>query len=327
MMDRNSRWCRIAPLGLATLVCLAVAGPALAKQTPPGDPPGNNGTIKIVADEPSDPDPGNEPHVDGCLVWLEYYGFDQDERVRITFEAMPPTGDAQTLLTHEAVISDDPAGGGQDDDDVLAFNLSEKLASAEPHPQQGYHVKVRSDSLDAPGGSKQKVFWLQCTPVTPGALEVAKTTEGGDGGPFGLAVRCNHAPLDQDLTLAAGESRDIPGVPAGTTCVVTEPDSGGASEVRFAEGSADGAADGKVLVTEGATATVTVTNVFGGAPQPETAAGVEVAGATELRPEAAPAAADVLPRTGTNPAVLGAIGLWALTLGGVAAVLGGRRDV
>ena len=290
------------------------ASASLAKQ-PPGDPPGNNGTIKVVASDPSDPDPGNEPQIDGCLVWLEFYGFDQAQTADITFQAQAPTGDGE-LLKHTALISNDAAGGGQDDDEVIAYNLASALASYEPHPQQGYHVKVTSDSKEAPGGPKQKVFWLNCTPAPVGTMTLSKAVEGGSGGPFTFSLACNHAPLDREIKLGAGESATIADVPGGTTCVATETDKGTAKGARIEETPPDGQADGKVIVPGGGTATVLVTNLFGdvaaqsaGDSQPAT----EVAGVAETRAEAAaaPAAAAALPRTGASP--------WALV--GVATLL------
>ncbi|MGH9043131.1 MAG: DUF5979 domain-containing protein [Acidimicrobiia bacterium] len=306
---------------------IGASGSASAtKKSPPGNPPGNNGTIKVGAD--ADPEPNNEPHVDGCRLWIEFFGFDTGERVRITFETQPPTGQGDLLLTHEAVISDDPAAGGQDADAVLGFNLSEALQSFEPHPKQGYHVKVRSDSLNAPGGAKQKVFWLNCNPAPASAVRVTKAVEGSAKGPFLLMVRCNHAPADQDVSLAPGESRDIP-VPLGTTCAVTEPDPRGASDVRFTESAGDGTEDGQVIVTGEAPATVVVTNVFPeGTLQPAAVpdsgterVATEVAGVSET----APVALDTLPRTGGASDVLIRVGAWVLAAGGLTLFAGRRR--
>ncbi len=317
---------------LLTVLLFWAAGAApadAAKNTPPGNPPGNNGTIKVAND--ADPEPDNEPHIDGCRLWIEFFGFDEGERARITFETQPSTGQGDLLLTHEAVISDDPAGGGQDEDAVIGFNLSEALQNFEPHPQQGYHVKVKSDSLAAPGGSKQKVFWLQCTPAPAGIVRVQKAVEGAGTGPFLLVVRCNHAPADTEVTLDAGESRDIP-VPYGTTCAATEPDSRGAVEVRFTESAGDGTNDGQVQVTSSTPASVVVTNVFPAAAQSATAArdqAAQVEGVTltgQAAPAAtAPAAADTLPRTGAATGDLASFGAWILTLGGLTLIATQRR--
>ncbi len=319
---------------LALVLFSASASLAKEKQ-PPGDPPGNNGTIKVVASDPSDPDPGNEPHLDTCLLWLEFYGFDQGQTADITFRAHPPTGDGE-LLAHKAVtISEDAAGGGQDKDAVLGYNLASALAQYEPHPQQGYHVKVTSDTKEAPGGPKQKVFWLKCAPAPTGSLKLTKTVEGGTGGPFKFLVECNHSPLDQEVSLTVETPVTINDIPGGTTCVVIETDMGGATSNRFTETPPHGAADGTVLVAGGGTTDLLVTNIFGqvqpaGTSDDAGAEGAQVGGVNETREPGAPgaevagatevAATTTLPRTGTSPrplvgaaAALLASGLFLLT--------------
>jgi hypothetical protein len=257
---------------VATAAVLFGAGPALAEgKLPPGDPPGNNGTIKVVASDPSDPDPGNEPQLNSCVVWIEFYGFDQGQVADVTFSAQPPSGDKQLVLatpaggnpgtTWTGTISADPAGGGQDDDAVISFNLTSGLEGLERHPQQGYHIKVASNTHGAPGGSKTKVFWLNCTPEAPGTLTVTMAA-AGNANPSTFDLVCNHALLNRTFTLRAGESTTVDGVPANTACVVT----GGASEPR--------------AVRVGSAATTTV----------------EVLGIQLTQPEAA----TTLPRTGTQ---------------------------
>jgi hypothetical protein len=146
-----------------------------------------------------------------------------------------PTGDGDLLLTWQGTVSDDPDAGDNDEDNVIPFNLSEALRPFEPHPQQGFHIKVSWDSVNAPGGEKHKVFWLQCNPVQPGTFTVRKLVSGTDPspGPFTLQVTCNHQPANTEVTLSAGGSQDIP-VPMGTTCSVSEANSQGAA-VSFAE--------------------------------------------------------------------------------------------
>ena len=80
----------VGPLGLG----LAYAGP---------NPPGNNGTIKIdgVA---FDDVPDNEPHV-GCEFQVDFYGYDLGNLFAdVEFDAHPPTGPAQVLLTDTVFI-------------------------------------------------------------------------------------------------------------------------------------------------------------------------------------------------------------------------------
>jgi LPXTG-motif cell wall-anchored protein len=320
-------------------MAIGVDSAAAAKKTPPGDPPGNNGTIKVVASDPSDPDPGNEPKIDGCLVWLEFYGFDQGQTADITFTAQPPSGTKELIADKAVPISDDPAGGGQDKDVVLAYNLTSAVQGLKAQPKQGYHIKVRSDSLQAPGGFKQKVFWVKCTPAPAAALHITKAVVGAGTGPFAFQLRCNHRLLDTTFTLDAGQSHDVASVPPGTTCVASETDAKGAGSTRVTETPADAAADGRVKLVRGRPVTVKFTNVFPGATA-QAAGTTGAAGAAAAQPAGAPAATSVLgatataaaapapasslPRTGGDGAALTAVGLWALSAGGVA-LAGGRR--
>jgi len=350
MAALHVRWSRRAIVRLlsAATVFTAVAtvgfgsAAAAAGKTPPGDPPGNNGTIKIVASDPSDFDPGNEPMIDNgsCMVWLEFYGFDTNQTADITFFAQAPSGDGQILLPDKNVlISDDAAGGGQDRDEVIGYNLTTAVEGLQAHPKHGYHIKVTSDSLGAPGGAKQKVFWINCAPQPLTTLKITKAVQGAGAGPFPFQLRCNHHPLDSTFTLAAGATREVTGVPAGTTCVVNETDTKGALRTDVVETPSDGRPDGQVKLLAGTPATLVFTNVFpGGAAAFGTAAGTAAApaGATGPTALAAPAPAVLgatqrnpatvadLPRTGAEPAPLAATGLWSLSAGGVA-LAGARR--
>src|ERR1041384_6926180 len=99
MGARDRRPGRAVSMTLRLLLVAVVAamsgaitgGPAGAAKRPPGDPPGNNGTVKIEQDSAADEDLGNDPHGDDCLVWLKFYGFDAGQKADITFDAHPPT--------------------------------------------------------------------------------------------------------------------------------------------------------------------------------------------------------------------------------------------
>ena len=148
-------------LGLSILSGVASAEPAL-----PHDPSGNNGTIKVDGIDYDDT-PANEPHV-GCSFQIDFFGFDLGDRADLRFFAQPPTGDGQLL--HEdlnVLVSDDAAAGGPNDiDERLTYDVSSwDLSALTPSAQQGYHVKVTADVVGAPGGAKQKVFWIDCPPV------------------------------------------------------------------------------------------------------------------------------------------------------------------
>jgi len=348
----HSRWSGRAVFRVLAVVALLVAvtgatpgsRAGAADKNPPGDPPGNNGTIKVVASDPSDPDPGNEPMADGCLIWLEFYGFDQGQTADITFTAQPPSGTKELIAQKAVAISDDPAGGGQDKDAVLPYNLTSAVQGLKAQKQHGYHIKVRSDSLQAPGGAKQKVFWVKCAPARTSALHITKAVEGSGAGPFAFELRCNHRLLDTTFTLEAGQTHDVAGVPAGTHCVTTETDAKGAASTRVVESPPDGTADGHVKLVGGTSRTVKFVNVFPsgaqaaaagdtgsqGSSRTATGAGAPaVLGATANAPAPAPAgtpaATSSLPRTGADLLPLAATGLWSLSAGGLGLVAARRR--
>lgn len=149
-------------------------------QAAAGDPAGNNGTIKIGA-LPLSGTRGNQPHV-GCEFALLHYGFDADQTADITFTHHAPTGSGDVLLAQSGIgISEDAAGGGQDDDAVLTYTAEQLgLTGTAPH-RQGWHVKVTVDALEAPGGAKQKVFWIDC-PADVGAGGGGTGDTGDTGG-------------------------------------------------------------------------------------------------------------------------------------------------
>ena len=285
---------RMLSVFCVALFVAGLAGPAgAAPKTPPGDPPGNNGTVKIDQSDKADEDKGNEPIGDDCLFWLKFYGFDNGQKADITFAAQPPTG-GKAPITDKGngfgqpgdgvPISDDAAGGGQDEDAVVPYNLSSYVNGLTPHPQHGYHIKLtttikNADGSAVPGGVKHKVFWIKCAAAAPTSLRVAKATQGDPkDAKFTFNVTCNHRPLEAvpAFDVAAGQSHDITGIPAGTTCVVKETPSAAPKqdptiEEKPASGAGDGTNDGQIKVTAGAVNLVAFTNVYegtGGTPLP-----------------------------------------------------------
>lgn len=164
---------RPATLALATgllvlpSLALVLPAPALA------DPPGNNGTVKIDG-VPLDDGKGNEPHV-GCSFDVRFYGFDAGQTADITFTGHAPTKSGTLLSQQDVAISDDAAGGGNDLDAVLHYTADQLGLPGTPQAKQGWHVKLAVDVDQAPGGAKQKVFWIQCGPAP-------EETSGGGGG-------------------------------------------------------------------------------------------------------------------------------------------------
>src|SRR5687767_11444824 len=265
-----SRMLLLLFVALVAAVSGAVPGdPAEAAkkaQTPPGDPPGNNGTVKIDQSAVADEDKGNEPIGENCSFWLKFYNFDQGQLADITFAAHPPTGGKDPITDKGNgfgqpgdgwEISDDPAAGGTDEDAVLPYNLTDYVSGLQPHPQHGYHIKLtttirNANGTEVPGGVKHKVFWIKCTPPpaeeTPASqaastLRIAKAQEGTGAGPFGFELNCTHAPLNRTFTLNAGEKLDIADVPPGTTCAVKETDAKGAQSTTITEDPPHGKAD------------------------------------------------------------------------------------
>src|SRR5207249_10375812 len=75
----------------------------------------------------------------------------------------------------------------------------------------------------------------------------------------------NHRPLDTTFTLNGGDSKDVTGVPAGTTCVVAETGANNATSTKVAENPPSGAPDdGRVTLAAGTPVNVVYTNVFPG---------------------------------------------------------------
>ncbi|WP_349338896.1 hypothetical protein [Plantactinospora sp. B6F1] len=165
--------------------CLAAPTTAWAAGTLPerqlggsvlaADPAGANGTVKIDG-IPLDDGVANEPHVT-CDFEVAFFNFDEGERANIVFTVHPPTGSGTELLRRDNVLVSDDSNGGAapDPDETFRFSADQLGLEGYPaHPQQGYHVKLTVERIDAPGAGKHKVFWLApCqggeTPTTPPA--------------------------------------------------------------------------------------------------------------------------------------------------------------
>jgi hypothetical protein len=170
----------LATASTALLLAGAAAAPALAGDHgkghgAKGDPPGNNGTVKVDG-VPYDDGKGNEPHV-ACGFRLKFYGFDEGQTGDITIAGHAPSGSGVVASKTGVLISDDAAGGGKDLDAVVPFTAADlDLSGLTAHPKQGYHLKVTL-STDAPGGVKHKVFWYE-----PCATQAAPEAEGPGSG-------------------------------------------------------------------------------------------------------------------------------------------------
>jgi hypothetical protein len=143
---------------IAGTLCMigVAAGAAVA-----GDPPGNNGTVKVNGTNLVDQ--GNDAHV-GCSFQIDFFGFDQGvPDATVTLDLQPPTGGGQ-VWSATSSIGGDPAGGGTDSDGSLVVpDLSGQFAAigAAADPNQGFHVSL---TVNAPGSigadTKHKTFWI-----------------------------------------------------------------------------------------------------------------------------------------------------------------------
>jgi LPXTG-motif cell wall-anchored protein len=172
---------RHAIAGLASIAvgsaCIALTIPGQAS----ADPPGNNGTVKIDGLD-FDDHPDNEPHV-GCVFQVDWYGFDEGDLFSdVTFEVHPPTGSSEVILEDEVFIGeDDNSGGGSEAglDASETYDLTDVLQGFEPHPQQGWHVKLTVNNDGSQGADvKHKVFWVTgCeTPPTTSTSTTSTST-------------------------------------------------------------------------------------------------------------------------------------------------------
>lgn len=215
--------------------------PGHAPGNPPGNPPGNNGTVKIAGPGDEIGHPSNNPHP-GCTFLVEWFGFDEgaDVASTVTFASQAPTSDVVLGGTAPAqvFVGGDPAGGGTDLDGRQAYTLT---FQGEPHPKQGYHVKLTVATPHSLGNdTKSKVFWVEpCTTETepettaPGAEETpaagvgsgtvdgeaGTTDEGVLGETFVAADEADEA----DETAVASDGAAVPtAVDAGESSALPE---------------------------------------------------------------------------------------------------------
>ncbi len=280
---------RFGRLGQATAVAgmlLAVTGVVV---NPAAAGNGNNGTIKVdeqgLENGPGGPN-SNDPHID-CAGRIEWYGFDENAVSDVTFEVQAPTANtapagAPTSTTYSDVpIVDGDGPGGTSLDGQLDFDLSDLLASYQPHPKQGYHVKVTAETTDSRGSDvKHKVFWVQpCAGDELGGLTIDKAVTGDDlpaaDTAFGFTLACevdgDAVDLNGDdpgdtatFTLTATDpAESFPLLPTGATCTVTETDDQDADGTTWTGGTAIPDANGvSVTIGNATTVAVVATNAF-----------------------------------------------------------------
>jgi hypothetical protein len=217
------------------LAGLASAGP---------NPPGNNGTIKLD-DTPFDDAPNNEPHV-GCVFQVDFYGYDQgDLDATVTFEAHPPTGPVQLLLTDTVFIGeDDNSGGGSQAGLDASETYTLDFTGITPHPVQGFHVKLTVNAEGSQGADvKHKVFWVTgCAPAPTTTTNGATSTSGVTS--TSGATTTSAATSTSEITTTSGPTTTAKETTSST------------SEVGGSSSSAPGGSGGGVLPFTGAGGTM-----------------------------------------------------------------------
>jgi hypothetical protein len=175
--DRAGR-ARLTVLAGAAVLGVTVLAPGLfdGAGAARGAPGGNNGTVKVDG-EPFENHPGNEPHV-GCLFGIDAYGYEAGVPISIRFSLQPPTGRGDIVVIDDVLDDDDASGGGSEagHDGHFDADLTEALADVEPHPQQGFHVRL---TVEVDGGAKHKTFWVSgCDggPTTTTSTSTSTTT-------------------------------------------------------------------------------------------------------------------------------------------------------
>ena len=182
--------------------------------------PGNNGTVKIADYTDLDEQrPENDPHVP-CTFAVEWFNFDSgwgELTANVDMQLHAPTaesaGVAMTVDGEQAPTftgNGGQPGAGDGRDHIEWYTLS---FTGEPHPQQGYHVKVVVDTPHSKGStSKSKVFWVEpCegeaaspTPETPGTPE--PTEDAPTPQPTEPTTEISETPA----TVVPSESADTP---------------------------------------------------------------------------------------------------------------------
>ena len=151
------------------------------------DPAGNNGTVKIAPYGEMDRIPNNPPHP-GCTFQVEWYGFDEGDDVvsQVSFAMHAPTTDVGLSVDGPAEVfvgGDSATGAGTETglDGRETYTLS---FDGEPHPKQGYHVKLTVATPHSKGNdTKTKVFWVEECDTAGTADEDSTTGDSGtDGG-------------------------------------------------------------------------------------------------------------------------------------------------
>lgn len=268
------------------------AGDARAAESNPDgskDPGGNNGTIKVDLLPFDDTGRNDTDTHSECQVEIEFFGFDANELVEVTFFGVNPTNSDGPLPgvteipgdgdhVREVLDGDGVTGTGDATaeklDDQQRYNLSAALATLTPDPRNGYHIRVEADAVGAPGGAKTKVFWLECNPAAP-VTTSGTTTTGANATTTG-----GNATTTGGNATTTGDSATTPGGSDATT------DAGAANTANGAAPAASAVLAG-IGANENAVANADVAAVTAPAAGLPEQASDDVAGAAVAKAKAA----------------------------------------
>ena len=160
---------------------------AKGPQADKSDPPGNNGTVKIAPAGEEDGTPDNNPHP-GCTFQIEWYGFDEGSDVwsTVEFQMQAPTSDVGLSGTspERVFVGEDPATGAGTETGQDATQAYTLAFAGEPHPQQGYHVKLTVHTPYSKGAdTKHKVYWVEPCEEESETPETAPEAAEGEQAP------------------------------------------------------------------------------------------------------------------------------------------------
>lgn len=175
-----------------------------------GDPAGNNGTVKIAPLGELDGIPNNSPHP-GCTFQVEWYGYDEGADIvsTVSFAMHAPTSDVGLDVAGDTsvFVGGDPASGAGTDsglDGTESYTLS---FTGEPHPKQGYHVKLTVATPRSNGNdTKTKVFWVE--PCATAADAPTADTGTGTGDETDTEVAGTQATDTDDVAVLGTQASD-----------------------------------------------------------------------------------------------------------------------
>jgi hypothetical protein len=113
------------------------------------------------------------------------------------------------------------------DDDWVSTGTALEVSPSGLSMGTTYYWQVRARNACGTTEPEEGYWHFTTIPDAPGELKITKVFNPGDSvfiGDFTIAYDCNDGEThDGTVTLAAGGSQTITGIPTGTTCTITEP--------------------------------------------------------------------------------------------------------